>query len=366
MPEMEAAREAYGKIESIVAHEALHAIYLYDEPNFSFADDPMKAFFDITRDHARLSGIAKAHHKKIYINLFPNHATEKQIGIGIMPFARGTFQAFTGEKAEFTEARKEINSYRDYIETFMPYTDILSSDCYQVRMHDKNNYIVQNTKVWYKYLATMLEKHKEHPEKEFRLYIQIARYGNEFPTLTENSLKLQSYGHMMAGVSGLQYWSVMDLAVQDKETGEVMQTHSDAPLLMDGTPNPKIFEMVSLFNNSDKFKIYEQILPNEQIDNIYYFDNRNLYSYIPKRDELYKETEEERIEQYIKKITSPSFIAFSDKYCMILNLSMINRMEVRLQPGNLIVEGSKSSHTENNDGKYTIPPGELILICKNS
>jgi hypothetical protein len=346
------------KIESILSHKALHAIYLYDEPTFSNSEDRMGTFFDIARDYAKFSGIAKKHGKKIYINLFPNHATDEQIGLGEMPFARGTLKGFNGEKLEFSEVRKEIDNYTSYIETFMPYTDILSSDVYPVRMHDKNNYIINNQKTFYKYLAIMLEKHHEHPDKEFRLYIQTAKFENEYPTLTENSLKLQSYAHMMIGVQGLQYWSVMDSATQG------VQTHFDAPFLLDGTPNKQTFDIVSSFNNSDKFKTYTRILPNIGIDSIYYFDKKSLYGYDIKCDEMYEEKEEPRFEEFIKSIENPSFISFSENKCMILNLSMINKMTIKLQSDLYVVEGSESCPTNNNDGKYTLGPGELIIVTK--
>jgi len=363
LSEKEAAVEAGKKVEELIAHEAFHAIYLYDEPTFSL-DDPMSSYFEIARDHKKFNYLARKYGKKMYVNLFPICATDKQLGIGTTPFARGTFQSLSGDKDEFSDSGKVLETYSDYINTFLPYTDILSSDFYPVRMHDNENYLVVHPKLWYKHLATMLEKHKEHPEKEFRLYLQTARFGEEYPVLTENSLRLQSYANMMIGVQGLQYWSMMDVSEQKTGSVEINQTHFDTPFSLDGTPNETTFNIVSDLNNSEKFQTYTKILPNISIDSLYYFDKSDLYAYDTEFDELYEEINEPRLAQYVKSLNNPCLVSFAENKCMILNLSMINKMTVKLQPDLYVIEGKTSTPTNNHGGKYTIQPGDLIIVSK--
>lgn len=207
-------------INRIKDHSAFYGTYLADEP--SAKQFPMLKW--------RIANIREYDKRgKFYVNLFPNHASVQQLGIG---------------------------TYQLYLEKFVSEVpvDFISFDNYPVQ---KN----QIDPLWYKNLEEIRELSLKS-KKPFWGFANSTVFGNQaHPTLA--GLKLQQFGNLLYGAKGLQYFGYWTL---DKSF-RAKNNFKHSVVYEDGTPTPT-YDLVKAVNH--QIKNLAWIFTEGTVQNVYH------------------------------------------------------------------------------------------------
>jgi hypothetical protein len=153
-------------------HPALYAYFLEDEPNAS-------RFKELGIWEKKIKSIDKNHPS--YVNLFPNYASEEQLG---------------------------TKTYREHVNLFIKEVDpdFLSFDAYPTW----SNPVVYNG--WYDLLETFRDESEKagKPFWAFSLATTYISYPNSHPIQTLGMLRLQVYSNLAYGAQGIQYYKYSD------------------------------------------------------------------------------------------------------------------------------------------------------------
>ncbi len=168
--------ELKSETEKTVRHfmnqPALYAYFIDDEPNAS-------RFNELGIWAKKIKSIDKIH--PAYVNLFPNYASEEQLG---------------------------TKTYREHVNLFIKEVDLdfLSFDAYPTW----SNQVVYDG--WYDLLEIFMDESKKagKPFWAFSLATTYISYPNSHPIQTLGMLRLQVYSNLAYGAQGIQYYKYSD------------------------------------------------------------------------------------------------------------------------------------------------------------
>jgi hypothetical protein len=166
-------------------HPAIAGYFLQDEPN-------RNDFFRLNELNKRIQTVDKKNF--CYINLFPNYASSKQLG---------------------------IPSYLEHVQLFLQEipVEILSFDYFPIRVKDKKRYINGD---WYENLEIISNEARKAgiPFWAFALATALGPY----PIPTLDDLRLQVYSNLAYGAQGIQYftyWTPFASDIEDFHDGPI-------------------------------------------------------------------------------------------------------------------------------------------------
>ena len=172
-------------IQRLLTHESLHSIYIWDEP-------PMGRLSEITRLVTKTREWIQSLNsdKKLFINLFPNYATDQQLG---------------------------TSDYHEYVETFVPLSDIVSGDFFFVRNYNDKTEINNvehfpnsriSTERLYIFLRELFDASKKY-NKPLWLWMVTNRH-NQFAHLDLVSIRLQFNIGYIVGAEQMNCWTLRE------------------------------------------------------------------------------------------------------------------------------------------------------------
>ena len=208
----------------ILTHDSLYALYLWDEPTLERYGE-VKTL--TTRTRQKIQELNSD--VKIYVNLLPNYATDKQLGIN----------------------RENGEDYHYYVDTFVQLSDVVSGDYFFVRNYNNKTEISTKehfpnseitTENLYIFLRELFDASKKY-NKPLWLWMVTAQH-NQFAYLDDISMRLQFNIGYIVGAELMQFWTVRS-AIPEEIFGGTYD-YDAAPILRDYTKGES-FEMVKTY-----------------------------------------------------------------------------------------------------------------------
>jgi len=194
-----------GIVKRFMKHPALAGYYLGDEPS----RNKFSKIGELTR---RIKAIDSEH--ILYVNVFPNYASEVSLG---------------------------VNTYLEYIQTFIREVpvNLLSFDHYPV-IGDTNLSIRSE---WYQNLETFSDESRKANKPFWAFALTVAHDVYPIPALA--ALRLQVYSNLAYGAQGIQYftyWTIHDPGGID---------FNNAPITIDGR-RTNVYDLMKIVNEEIK------------------------------------------------------------------------------------------------------------------
>ena len=172
-------------ISKLLNHEALHSIYIWDEPTMARLDEVTRL---VTKTRAWLNYVNSD--KKLFINLLPTYATNEAIG---------------------------VENFKDYVEAFVPLSDVVCGDYYFVKDHNGNTEISNNI-TWpsthntpeqlYIFYRELFNASKKY-HKPLWLWLCSAKHNN-YAMLNEIHLRLEFNIGYILGAEMMLFWTIKE------------------------------------------------------------------------------------------------------------------------------------------------------------
>lgn len=303
-------------VNKIKNHPAFYGTYVADEPQVNHF--PMLEW--------RIKGI-KEYDKngKFYINLFPNYASNEQLG---------------------------ANSYKEYLEKFINTVSVefISFDYYPI----KNNQIEAS---WYENLEDIrnLSIKYNKPFWGFANSTIFQQYKN--PTL--GGLKLQQFSNLLYGAKGLQYFTYWTV---DKEY-RLKNNFQHSIVYEDGTLSP-IYKLVKELNT--QIHNLEWIFLRSKVTRVYH-DGKTVpkgtekLQRLPSNFSSFNSTKESILISYLETPKS-EFVIVQNKD---INKSITFRYQPKIAMQIINSFTGESSIISTKMNNTSILPGDLLIFKKD-
>ena len=311
-------------ISKLLKHNALHSIYIWDEPSMDRLDEVTDL---VTKTRAWQKHLGTD--KKLYINLFPTYATNKQLG---------------------------TDDYHKYVETFVQLSDVVSGDYFFVRNYNNKTEISTKTHFpkseitpenLYIFLRELFDASKKY-NKPLWLWMVTAQH-NEFAYLDDISMRLQFNIGYIVGAELMQFWTARSAIPEEIHGGTY--DYDATPILRDYTKGES-FEMAKTYLHTVAPKL------NEIFDKCTVIDFGKVDQNTPTiSEEVPFDSGTNDI--YWNKMEDGD----KNKYWTVMNFNAFDTITVKVKRGYTFYNKNfKEEIVKKTEVEVTLLPGELLII----